>query len=71
MTSTNVNSTTLSLEKIVERIFAFRQITPIDRELLKTVLLSKDSFTSQDHSQINRVYEGVRSGTIWVIKDEK
>ena len=71
MTSTNLNSTTLSLEKIVERIFAFRQITPIDRELLKTVLLSKDSFTSQDHSHINRIYEGVRSGTIWILKDEK
>lgn len=68
MMSTNINSSAVSLEKIVERIFAFRQITAIDRELIKSVLLSKDHFTTEDHSHINRVYEGVRSGAIWVIE---
>jgi hypothetical protein len=68
MASTNINSSVVSLEKVVERIFAFRQITPIDRELIKSVLLSKDNFSTEDHSQINRVYEGVRSGAIWVIE---
>ncbi len=69
MTSTtNINSSAVSLEKIVERIFAFRQITPIDRELIKSVLLSKDNFTTEDHSHINRVYEGVKNGVIWVIE---
>jgi len=68
MASTNINSSVVSLEKVVERIFAFRQITPIDRELIKSVLLSKSNLTTEDQSQINRVYEGVKSGAIWIIE---
>lgn len=68
MPSTNINSSVISLEKIVERIFAFRQITPIDRDLLKSALLSKDNFSDREKSQLNRVYEGIQSGTIWVIE---
>lgn len=66
--TTNINSSTISLEKIVERIFAFRQITPIDRELLKSALMTKDNFSSHENSQLNRVYEGIKSGVIWVIE---
>lgn len=66
MSHTKIDSSVISLEKIVERIFAFRQITPIDRDLIKSALLSKDNFSYHDNSQLNRVYEGIKSGAIWV-----
>ncbi|MBZ8179998.1 hypothetical protein [Oscillatoria salina] len=56
----------VELEKVVERIFLFRQITHLDRQLLKTALLSKNSFTPKDRMLIKKVVDGVREGKILV-----
>ncbi|MEC4983627.1 MAG: hypothetical protein SAJ37_03730 [Oscillatoria sp. PMC 1068.18] len=56
----------VDLEKVVERIFLFRQITPLDRQLLQAALLSKKSFTSQDQMLIKKVADGVREGKILI-----
>lgn len=57
----------LSVETIVERILAFRQITRIDQRLLMAALLSKDSFNENEHSQINLVFDRLQRGLIRVV----
>jgi hypothetical protein len=57
----------LSVETIVERILAFRQITRIDQRLLMTALLSKDSFNDNEQSQINLVFDRLQRGLIRVV----
>jgi hypothetical protein len=57
----------LSVETIVERILAFRQITRTDQRLLMTALLSKDSFNESEQSQINLVFDRLQRGLIRVV----
>jgi hypothetical protein len=57
----------LSVETIVERILAVRQITRIDQRLLMTALLSKDSFNESEQSQINLVFDRLQRGLIRVV----
>ena len=58
----------VSVEAIVDRIFAFRQITPIDQRLLRSALLSKKALSEKDQFQLNRVCEGLQSGLILVVE---
>ena len=58
----------ISVEAIVDRIFAFRQITPIDQRLLRSVLLSKQSLSEKDQLHLNRIFEGLQSGMILVVE---
>ncbi|WP_017719021.1 hypothetical protein [Kamptonema formosum] len=57
----------LSVETIVERILAFRQITRIDQRLLMAALLSKDSFNENEHSQINVMFDRLQRGLIRIV----
>ncbi|MBD1938447.1 hypothetical protein [Microcoleus sp. FACHB-68] len=57
----------ISLDKIVERIMAFRQISRIDQRLLMSSLLSKDSLSEQDQSNINRVFDALQRGLLKVV----
>ena len=57
----------ISLDKIVERIMAFRQISRIDQRLLMSSLLSKDSLSEQDQSSINRVFDALQRGLLKVV----
>ncbi len=57
----------LSVENIVERILAFRQITRTDQRLLMAALLSKDSFNENEQSQINLVFDRLQRGLIRVV----
>ena len=56
----------VSVEQIVERIFAFRQITRTDQRLLMSAFLSKKSYNETDHLQINRVFDALQRGLIKV-----
>ncbi|MBW4678617.1 MAG: hypothetical protein KME19_00695 [Microcoleus vaginatus WJT46-NPBG5] len=57
----------ISLDKIVERIMAFRQISRIDQRLLMSSLLSKDSLSEQEQSSINRVFDALQRGLLKVV----
>ncbi|MBD2040124.1 hypothetical protein [Microcoleus sp. FACHB-672] len=57
----------ISLDKIVERIMAFRQISRIDQRLLMSSLLSKDSLSEQDQSSINQVFDALQRGLLKVV----
>ncbi|MBD2576090.1 hypothetical protein [Oscillatoria sp. FACHB-1406] len=59
--------TQIDLDCIVERIFAFRQITRLDQRLLMSVMLSKTEITPEEHMQIDRIFEGVKSGRLQVV----
>ncbi|MBO9997680.1 MAG: hypothetical protein J7641_01520 [Cyanobacteria bacterium SID2] len=60
------SSPNLSLTQIVERIFRFRQITPIDLVLLNRVVLSGNSLSSQEHDLIRQLQDDLLQGKIWV-----
>ncbi|MBD1828100.1 hypothetical protein NDI43_08280 [Microcoleus vaginatus GB2-A3] len=66
MTVSSANLPKISIEAIVQRIFAFRQITPLDRRLLKSAVL--DGLDQKDHVHINRVCQGIQNGLILVVE---
>ncbi|UNU23498.1 hypothetical protein [Microcoleus vaginatus] len=68
MTVSSGNVPKITIEAIVQRIFAFRQITPLDRRLLKSAMLSEKGLNEKDHSHINRVCQGIRNGLILVVE---
>lgn len=68
MITSHFSSSKVSVEAIVDRIFAFRQITPIDQRLLRSALLSKQALSEKDQFQLNRVCEGLQSGLILVVE---
>ncbi|OKH36868.1 hypothetical protein NIES2119_15725 [[Phormidium ambiguum] IAM M-71] len=56
-----------SVESILERIFAIRQINRTDQHTLMAALLSKDSLSEKDQRQINQVYEAIQKGIIRIV----
>jgi hypothetical protein len=56
-----------SVESILERIFAIRQINRKDQNTLMAALLSKDSLSEKDQHQINKVYEAIQKGLIRIV----
>lgn len=68
MTVSYTTNSNISVEAIVDRIFAFRQITELDRRLLKSALLSEKGIDEKDNFQINRVCQGIQSGLIQVVE---
>jgi len=57
----------VSVEQIVERIFTFRQISRTDQHLLMSTLLSKESLSTTDREQINRVCDALQRGLLSVV----
>ncbi|MBK4730754.1 hypothetical protein JJD41_12895 [Oxynema sp. CENA135] len=57
----------LSLEQVIERIFSLRQITRLDQQILMSTVLSKESLSEREHSQIDRIFEAVQRGAIRVV----
>ncbi|MGC9503956.1 hypothetical protein [Baaleninema sp.] len=55
-----------SLEQVVERICRFRQITAVDRALLTSALLSRPAIDRRERNLVDRVFEGLDRGWIWV-----
>jgi len=66
MTVSYTSNSTISVEAVVQRIFAFRQITPLDRRLLKSAVL--DGLDKKDHFHIDRVCQGIQNGLILVVE---
>ncbi len=65
---TQVCLTQIPVEIIVERIFAFRQMTRLDQLLLMKSLLIKDSFNEKEQNLINEIFQGLQSGLIRVVE---
>jgi hypothetical protein len=68
MTVSDTSTPKISVEAIAQRIFAFRQITPLDRQLLKSAVISKKSLDEKDKFQIQRVCQGIQNGLILVVE---
>ncbi|MGB3263366.1 MAG: hypothetical protein WBA89_05360 [Microcoleus sp.] len=66
MTVSSASVPKISVEAIAQRIFAFRQITPLDRELLQSAVLN--GLDQKDHFHINRLCEGIQKGLILVVE---
>ena len=66
MTVSYGNTTKISVEAITQRIFAFRQITALDRHLLKSAVLN--GLDSKDQSHIHRLCDAIQSGLILVVE---
>lgn len=62
------NNSRVSVEAIVQRILAFRQITPLDRQLLKSAIMTPNGLNNKERFQISRVYEGIQKGLILVVE---
>jgi hypothetical protein len=67
MTPVQTGLPKVSVEQIVERIFALRQIARADQRLLMSAFLAQDSLSEKDHAQINRVFDALRKGLIRVV----
>ncbi len=66
MTVSSATVPKVSVEAIAQRIFAFRQITPLDRQLLHSAFL--DGLDKKDHFHIDRVCQGIQNGLILVVE---
>ncbi len=66
MTVSSASLPKISVEAIAQRIFAFRQITPLDRQLLHSAVLN--GLDQKDHFHINRLCEGIQNGLILVVE---
>jgi hypothetical protein len=56
-----------SVDQLVEHILSVRRITRIDQERFMSMLLAKATLTKIEEAQINRVFDGLRSGLIRVV----
>ncbi|MEO9127638.1 MAG: hypothetical protein ABI262_23560 [Microcoleus sp.] len=66
MTVSSATVPKVSVEAIAQRIFAFRQITPLDRQLLHSAVL--DGLDQKDHFYIDRLCQGIQNGSILVVE---
>jgi len=56
-----------SVEQIVEQMLAARRISRADQEKFMSVLLSKRVLTPAEQTQVNRVFDGLRTGRLKVV----
>lgn len=68
MTVSYTSTSTISVEAVVERIFAFRQITALDRRLLRSAVLSDKGLDKREHLAIDRLCQGIQKGLILVVE---
>lgn len=66
VTHSEVNLPT-GVDELVEQIIASRRITKADQMRMMSALLSQHCINEREHRQINRVFEGLRSGLIRVV----
>lgn len=57
----------LNINEIVDQIFTSRRITRTDQQKLMTSLLSRETLTSEEHEQIDKVFDALRRGMIRVV----
>ncbi|MEB3277831.1 MAG: hypothetical protein VKK42_02770 [Lyngbya sp.] len=63
---TETSTSTLSLEAIIKRVLTFRQITPLDYQLLKSAILSEKSFSPTTQLHLDELFESLQRGSIWI-----
>ncbi len=56
-----------NINQIVTRIFSTHRITRADQKIFMATLLSKDSLSAEEQSQIDRVFDGLRQGLLRVV----
>ncbi|WP_414575541.1 hypothetical protein [Anabaena sp. CCY 9402-a] len=61
------SSIPLSLETVLERIFAIGRITRRDQQLLMSTLLSKEGLNERERQQISRIFDGIQRGLLKVV----
>ncbi|MGF1492223.1 MAG: hypothetical protein ACFBSC_07190 [Microcoleaceae cyanobacterium] len=64
--NTQIRSTDTSIKAIVKRVLEFRQITPLDYQLLKSAILQEPELAELNSSALNPVFEGLQKGMIWI-----
>jgi hypothetical protein len=64
----SVHSSQFTFNQTIERIFACRRITRADQKQFMTVLLSKNALSETETTQINRVFDALRSGLLKVVE---
>ncbi|MBC6480414.1 MAG: hypothetical protein GDA56_24225 [Hormoscilla sp. GM7CHS1pb] len=57
----------IEVEKLIERIFKFRQITRLDQKLLMSNLLAKDALSDAEYQLVNRVFDALQQGLLNVV----
>jgi hypothetical protein len=62
-----ITEPSISVEKLVNRIFCSRKITRNDQQLLMSLLLSKDALSVEERLYIDKVFERLRRGLIHVV----
>lgn len=67
MMSAHASLPKVPVEQIIERIFALRQISRADQNLLMSALLSKNSLNEKDENQIKRVFDALQKGMLRVV----
>lgn len=63
-----VDSTEYSIGKVVERIFSTRRISRADQSTFMSSLLSKNALSDDELEQVNKVFDGLRTGLIRVVE---
>jgi hypothetical protein len=57
----------IDVDDLVEQIISSRRITKADQMRMMSALLSQNRISDREHRQIDRVFEGLRSGLIRVV----
>ncbi|MCL1464592.1 hypothetical protein LAY41_09135 [Argonema galeatum A003/A1] len=65
--SLQANLSKVQVEQVIERILALRQISRADQHLLMSALLSQNSLSDIDESQIKRVFDALQKGMLRVV----
>ncbi|XZO04680.1 MAG: hypothetical protein ACM65L_13640 [Microcoleus sp.] len=66
MTVSYTSTTKISVEAIAQRVLAFRQITALDRRLIKSAVMN--GLDQKDHSHINQLCQAIQSGLVLVVE---
>ena len=58
----------LPLDQIISQIFTTKQISRLDQQILMSALLTRNSISDKDQSEVNRVFDGIQRGLIRVVE---
>jgi hypothetical protein len=57
----------VSLEMVADRILALRQLTPLDRNMLESAILSQKFLSRSEKTLMTRVFDGLHQGSIQLV----
>jgi hypothetical protein len=67
MMQVQASQSTLSFDNVVDHILYCGQLTPKDRSLLESAILSQKFLSRTQQGRIARVYDGLHQGSISVV----